>query len=281
MKNFCIFADTVDYIEKNLCDPITQEDIAAACFCSLSTLQKVWKYCTHTGLKEYIAKRRLTCSAEDIVNTDMTLTEIALKYQYNSPEVFLRAFRRLWGVAPSEFKNNWRSTGIFPRIIPDEQMLKGGRYMGRRVDITELYRELQETDHDSYVLCFDVVNFDSVNKNFGRKAGDAALMEIFHRIDQAAGDNMPAFRIGGDEFAMVTGLSDIKAVEKTAQRVIRLNGQGIIADGNEIPLSVRVGALKLGKNGSRHITYSELFDRMQSVIDEAKDTGKVIYFTEY
>ncbi len=279
MKNFCIFADTVDYIEENLCNPISQEDIAAACFCSLSTLQKVWHYCTHTGLKEYIAKRRLTCSAWDIVNTDMSLTEIALKYQYNSPEVFLRAFRRLWGVAPSEFKSNWRSTGIFPRIIPDEQMFKGGIYMGRRVDITELYREIQETDHDSYVLCFDAVKFDSINKNFGRKAGDMALTEIFHRIDSAAGDNMPAFRIGGDEFALVTGLSDIKAVEETAQKVISLNGHSITVDGNEIPLTVRVGALKLGK-GSYHIKYSELFDRMQSVIDETRDLGKVVYFTD-
>ena len=279
MKNFCIFADTVDYIGKNLCNPISQEEIAAACFCSLSTLQKVWHYCTHTGLKEYIAKRRLTCSAEDILNTDMTLTEIALKYQYNSPEVFLRAFKRLWGVAPSEFKKNWRSTGIFPKIIPDEQTLKGGIYMGRRVDITELYRELQETDHDSWVLCFDGVHFASINQNFGRKAGDAALTEIFHRIDSAAGDNMTAFRIGGDEFAMVTGLSDIKAVEETAKKVIGLNGQRIKFDGKEIPVSVRVGAVKLGKN-NHHITYSELFDRMQSVILETKDVGKVIYFDE-
>lgn len=279
MKNFCIFADTVDYIEKNLCNPIAQDDIAKACFCSLSTLQKVWHYCTHTGLKEYISKRRLTCSAYDIVNTDMTLTEIALKYQYNSPEVFLRAFRRLWGVAPSEFKSNWRSTGIFPRIIPDEQMFKGGIYMGRRVDITDLYREIQETEHDSYVLCFDAVKFDSINKNFGRKAGDMALTEIFHRIDSAAGDNMPAFRIGGDEFVLVTGLSDIKAVEETAKRVIDLNGQSITADGNEIPISVRVGALKLGKN-KYHISYSELFDRMQSVINETRDLGKVVFFTD-
>ena len=101
MKNFCIFADAMNYIENNLCSPISQDDIAAACYCSLSALQKVWRYCTHTSLKEYITKRRLTRSAEDIVRTDMTLTEIAMKYQYNSPEVFLRAFFRFWGVTPS------------------------------------------------------------------------------------------------------------------------------------------------------------------------------------
>ncbi|MCM1299257.1 MAG: diguanylate cyclase [Firmicutes bacterium] len=279
MKNFCIFADTVDYIEKNLCNPISQEDIAAACFCSLSKLQKVWHCCTHTGIKEYIAKRRLTCSAYDIVNTDLTITEIALKYQYNSPEVFLRAFRRLWGVAPSEFKSNWRSTGIFPRIIPDEKMFIGGIYMGRRVDITELYREIQETDHDSYVLCFDAVHFSSINENYGRKAGDMALTEIFHRIDSAAGENMLAFRIGGDEFAMITGLSDTDRVEKIARNVIDLNGRSIKFDGNDIPIHLRVGALKIGRN-DHNIPYSELFNSMQKAILETKDVGKVIYFID-
>ncbi len=279
MKNFCIFADTVDYIENNLCSPISREDIAAACYCSLSTLQKVWKACTHTGLKEYIEKRRLTCSAEDILRTDMTLTDIAIKYQYNSPEVFLRAFRRLWGVAPSEFKENWHSSGIFPGFVPDERMLKGGTSMGKRVDITELYRELQQMERDSYVLCFDVVNFDSVNKTYGRKAGDIALREVFHRVDSAAGDAMPAFRIGGDEFAIVTGLSSTEKVNETAQRVIDMNGRSISFEGKEIPLSVRVSALKLGK-GSHSIKYSELFDRMQNVICETRDLGKVVYFEE-
>ena len=79
MKNFCIFADAVNYIEDNLCNDVTQDDIAAACCCSLSALQKVWRYCTHTSLKEYISKRRLTRSAEDIAHTDMTLTDIAMK----------------------------------------------------------------------------------------------------------------------------------------------------------------------------------------------------------
>ncbi len=93
MKNFCIFADAVNYIEDNLCSDITQEDIAAACYCSLSALQKIWRYCTHTSLKEYITKRRLTRSAEDIAHTDMTLTDIAMKYRYSAPVVFTRAFR--------------------------------------------------------------------------------------------------------------------------------------------------------------------------------------------
>ncbi len=276
MKNFCIFADAINYIEGNLCSPIVQEDIAAACYCSLSALQKVWRYCSHTSLKEYISKRRLTRSAEDIVRTDMTLTDIAMKYQYNSPEVFLRAFFRFWGVTPSKFKEHWRSTGLFPRIIPDEQMLEGGVYMGRKVDISELYDELKAMGGDTFVLCFDIVKFDGVNKSYGRTAGDSVIREAFHRVDAAADKTMTAFRIGGDEFALITGLSDKEKVEETAQRVISLNGQSVEFEGQMIPLSLRVGAIPLSI--SRNVRYSELFDRMQHAINETRDVGKVIYF---
>lgn len=277
MKNFCIIADAVNYIEDNLCGDITQENIAAASFCSLSTLQKVWRYCTDTSVKEYITKRRLTRCAEDIAHTDMTLTDIAMKYRYNSPEVFTRAFRKLWGVSPSKFKTQWNSTGIFPRIIPDENTFKGGIFMGRRVDITELYNELRPTEHDNWVLCFDIVNFMQVNENIGRDAGDVVIREAFRRIDAAAGDTMTAFRIGGDEFAIVTGTDDKNAAEQTAQRVIELNGQPVVFNGKEIPLTLRVGAMKISAN-NHSVRFGELFDNMQNAINETRNAGKMVLF---
>lgn len=278
MKNFCIFADAVNYIEENLCGEIRQEDIAAACHCSLSALQKVWRYCTHTSLKEYISKRRLTRCAEDIMNGGMTLTDIAMKYQYNSPEVFTRAFKKLWGISPSKFKYERHSPGIFPRIIPDEDICKGGRHMGRKVDISELYDLLKE-NRESYVLVFDVVGLDPVNKNLGRKAGDGVILEAFRRIDEMTGENMTVFRIGGDEFALVTGLSDKAEVEAAAEKVIAQNGNVISFDGKEIPVSVRIGAIKLFGEGARSLRYSELFERLQNVILNCKDADRVSFIS--
>ncbi len=275
MRNFCIFADAVNFIEENLCEDITQEDIAAACCCSLSALQKVWRFCSHTSLKEYISKRRLTRAAEDIVRGEATITEIAVKYGYNSPEVFSRAFVRLWGVTPSAFKNKWHSTGIFPKIVPDEEKLKGGVYMGRRVDISELYEMLKSVP-DSYVLCFDIVGLDPVNKNIGRGAGDLVIREAFARIDAAAGENMTAFRIGGDEFALVTGQTQKREVIETANKVLSKNGGTVDFEGREITVSLRAGAVLLR---SEHLRYSELFDRFQRTIDSSRDMG-IIDITE-
>lgn len=279
MKNFCIFADAVNYIEENLCDEIKQNDIAAACCCSLSSLQKVWRYCTHTSLKEYISKRRLTRCAEDIIGTDMTLTEIAMKYQYNSPEVFTRAFKRLWGISPSKFKYERHQAGIFPKIIPDEGGLKGERHMGRKVDITELYNELKE-NRDCYVLCFDLVGLDKINKGIGRKAGDGAITEAFRRIDEMAGEDMMVFRIGGDEFAAVTGLTEKAAVEEAADKVIRQNGNPISCEGKDIPVAVRAGAMKLSEICKGNIRYNELFDSLQNVINNSLNAEKVSFISE-
>ena len=212
------------------------------------------------------------------MNGGMTLTDIAMKYQYNSPEVFTRAFKKLWGISPSKFKYERHSPGIFPRIIPDEDICKGGRHMGRKVDISELYDLLKE-NRESYVLVFDVVGLDPVNKNLGRKAGDGVILEAFRRIDEMAGENMTVFRIGGDEFALVTGLSDKAEVEAAAEKVIAQNGNVISFDGKEIPVSVRIGAIKLFGEGARSLRYSELFERLQNVILNCKDADRVSFIS--
>ncbi len=276
MRNFCIFADAVNFIEDNLCEPIRQEDIAAQCCCSLSALQKVWRYCSHTSLKEYITKRRLTRCAEDMLHTDLTLIEIAMKYGFNSPEVFSRAFKKLWGIAPSEFRRNRRSAGIFPRIIPDESKLEGGIYMGRRVDISELYEQLR-AEPDSYVLCCDIVGLMPINENLGRNAGDAVITEAFRRIDEAASDTMMAFRIGGDEFALVTGLADKDKVRALGDSIIAQNGNAIECEGKTIPVSVRIGAIRLS---SEHLRYSELFNSLQNTINSTRSAGEILFMEE-
>lgn len=149
--------------------------------------------------------------------------------------------------------------------------------MGRRVDITELYNELRPTDRDNWVLCFDIVNFSDVNKNIGRDAGDVVIREAFRRVDAAAGDTMAAFRIGGDEFAVVTGTDNKTTAEETAQKVVSLNGQPVEFNGKGIPLTMRVGAIKLTAN-IHSMRFAELFDRMQNAINETRDAGAVIFF---
>ncbi len=268
MKNFYILTDAIHYIEDNLCEEFTLEDVAEACYSSLSGLKKLFAYAFQLGLREYISKRRMTHAAHDILNSELSITEIALKYQYNSPEVFTRAFSKVWGTNPSSFKKQWRFTGIFPKILFEYD---GGQIMSRRnTDLSELY-DLLKSHTNNYVLCFDIKNLKSINDNCGNEAGDKAILECLRRIDSLSDENCLLFRIGGDEFALVTDLHDTKEVEKLALKIIALNGQTITHNNIEIPLGMHVGGTKIvGSN----IRYKDLYADLYRVIENARDDSE-------
>lgn len=266
MKNFYILTEALEYIENNLYDEISQEDIAGVCYCSLSSLQKLFRYVFHVSIKEYISKRRLTHAAEDLINTDASIIDIALKYQYNSHEVFTRAFTKVWGKPPQMFRNKDRFTGLFPKIEVEYEYNGGKIIMAKRkFDVSELYDELQRK-RNTYVLCFDISNMISIN-DISYEAGDKAILECLRRIDENSTEEMLLFRTGGDEFVLVTGLEDIEKVKKVAKKITDLNGNSIIHNDTSIPLSMYCGGVKLS---NKNIRYNELFPMLSDTIDRSK-----------
>ena len=96
LKDLCILNDALNYIEDNLCGELSQAEIAAVCCCSLSALQKLFRYAFNISVGDYITRRRLTCCARELVGTDRSVLDIALDHGYSSPEAFTRAFSRMW-----------------------------------------------------------------------------------------------------------------------------------------------------------------------------------------
>lgn len=265
LKNFYILTDAINYIEDNLCSAFSLENVAEACYSSLSGLKKLFGYTFHMGLREYITKRRMTHAAYDLLNTDLSVTEIALKYQYNSPEAFTRAFFKIWGSTPSAFKKQWKFTGIFPKIIFE---CDGGVTMSRRnLDLSELY-DLLKSRTNSYVLCFDMINLMYINDTYGTEAGDKAILECLRRIDSLSDDSCILFRIGGDEFALVTSYSDLADARELAARITALNDSPITHNNLELPIGMRVGCARIvGTN----VRYKDLYNDLYKAIEGAKE----------
>ena len=265
MKNFMILTESINFIELNLCEPISRQDIAKHCHVSLSTLEKLFRYALRVSIKKYISRRRITMAAEDIKKFSLNITETAMKYQFNSVEVFSRAFKRVWTVNPSEFiKNNRRFTGIFPKINFEYNESEGLEMARKKVDISEAYDFLKSMA-GSYVLCFDLQHLTAIN-NISVKAGDLAIFEAIARIEAAAGDDMIVIRVGGDEFALLTGLYDYGEAEKLSEKVLAKNGEAVLFDDNEIALSLWCGITKI----PAHLRYSEFFTDMHQAISESK-----------
>lgn len=251
----------LEYIERNLTADFSQEDCAKTACCSLSGLQKLFRSVFHRSVGDYVTRRRLTAAARELQQSERTALDIALEYGWGSAEAFTRAFSRVWGVTPSEYRKSWRFSGLCPRLdFPRHFMREGELIMTSKYDISELYDYIKSRQ-GTYALSFDTSHLMEINDTLGREAGDKVILECLRRIDCECADGMMMFRIGGDEFVMMTGLSDRTQVESLAGRILAHNGECVSYSGTDIPVSMRAGAVLL-KSGK--LNYSELFSELVS-----------------
>ena len=91
----------IKYIEENLTNEIDYNNVAKIACCSNYHFQRMFSFITDVPLAEYIRRRRLTLAALELQNSNIKVIDLALKYGYESPEAFTRAFNKLHGVPPT------------------------------------------------------------------------------------------------------------------------------------------------------------------------------------
>lgn len=257
MESFAVLTNALDYIETRLTEDISQEDIARHCSYSISSLQKMFKRVFHIGIADYIGRRRISAASRELITTDDNILDIALRYGYNSHEVFSRAFTRIWGESPSQYRKNRNFSEIYPKL--DIPITNSGGHIMKKFDLTGLYEALREMD-GTYAICFDMCNLLIFNDKYGHNAGDIAIAECLKRIDNEKEDDMIMFRIGGDEFVLLTNRTDIKEAEAIRDRVFSHNEETVAFGGENLPVSLHGGIVKL--DTAKGLRYSKLFTEL-------------------
>lgn len=105
----------LDYLEENLDGEIRLEELGRLAGCSSYHFQRMFSYLAGVPLKEYIRRRRMTRAAADLRDGERVL-DVALRYGYDSPTAFNRAFQAIHGVAPSLARQDGIKLKAFPRI---------------------------------------------------------------------------------------------------------------------------------------------------------------------
>ena len=101
------------------------------------------------------------------------------------------------------------------------------------------------------LLFIDADNFKAANDNFGHAAGDAVLVALSARIQDALRKGDFAARIGGDEFIVIVELDDEVHPEGLAGRIRTSVAEPILLPGGEsYRAAVSVGVAIFPDNGS-------------------------------
>ena len=266
MSKVELLADALEYIEAHLVDDMKTEDIAKAVYCSKSTLEKLFQSVNHISIHDYVVRRRLNKGAKLLYNNgELSILEAALQVGYSSHEAFTRAFKQMWNCNPSEFRGRARYSELFPRLHPPVD--DGDEYMmnRRNVDISELYDLIVERKN-CYYICVDIKKLLPINE-ISLKAGDLAILESMNRLNDAAGEDDVVFRIGGDEFVLLTASEDKAYADALVEKILASNGNTFPYEDMDIPLSVYATASKLEL---KNVRYSELFKQLHETIQENK-----------
>ena len=101
-----IIGNSIQYMEDHITENITVEDVAKGLGVSSFYFQKGFAMLCGFSVSEYIRNRRLALAGNDLLVTDEKIIDIAMKYGYDSPDSFTKAFTRFHGVTPTSVRKD-------------------------------------------------------------------------------------------------------------------------------------------------------------------------------
>ena len=123
----------IDYIEDHLTETIDYDDVAAQSYSSSYHFQRVFSILCGFTVGEYIRNRRLTLAGAELAMGDTKVIDVALKYGYESPDSFAKAFQKFHGILPSQARSNGSNLKSFSRLVL-KFSLEGGSMMDYRIE---------------------------------------------------------------------------------------------------------------------------------------------------
>ena len=113
----------IDFIEEHLIEDINLQDISAAANMSHWHFQRIFKALTNETLKSYIRSRKIVNSLDSLFNTQLSILDIALATGFESHESYTRAFQKLFGITPSEYRKSATERLVFQKHQFDNNYL--------------------------------------------------------------------------------------------------------------------------------------------------------------
>lgn len=169
---------TIAYIEEHLTDDLDYGELAKLACCSAYHYQRMFAYMAGVPLSEYIRRRRMSRAAVDLQAGERVL-DVGLKYGYQSPTAFNRAFQSVHGIAPSAVREEGAAVKSFPPLR-FTIVIKGAEEMEYRIEKREAFRVVGVSAPLDKEL---EKNFAAVPQMWGRAAADGTIQRLAGMMD--------------------------------------------------------------------------------------------------
>lgn len=97
--------NVISYIIQNYSSPITMEELAGIAHMSQSNLHAVFKKQFAISPISYINHYRITLAAEELLQTDKPIGDIAISVGIPDQLYFSKLFKKIYGVSPRAYRN--------------------------------------------------------------------------------------------------------------------------------------------------------------------------------
>lgn len=232
---------TIRYMEEHLTDEIDYGELAKLACCSSYHYQRMFAYMTGTSLSEYIRRRKMSRAAEDL-QAGEKVVDVALKYGYQSPTAFNRAFQSVHGTAPSSVREEGAVVKTFPPLR-FTIMIKGAEEMEYRIEKREAFRAIGvsmpiERDMEQ--------NFQVVPQLWDRVAADGTLERLASLMDSQpmgilgicdcpdngqwryyvaaasaqAAEGLEEFTVPAADWAVFPGTGSVQSIQELERRIL-------------------------------------------------------------
>lgn len=104
MNHYILIWSVCTFVESHVQEEIPMEEFVRQTGFSLAHIRDVFRKCTGKSLSRYVQERRIANAAQELLETDRTILDIAVHYGFSGRTVFSRAFRRHTDYTPSQFR---------------------------------------------------------------------------------------------------------------------------------------------------------------------------------
>ena len=142
-------SEAVKYIEDHITEDITMYEVADHVNISPFYFHKGFSILCGYSIAEYVRNRRMSLAGEELITSDISIMELAMKYGYDSPDSFTKAFSRFHGYTPLAVRRNKTMIKTFAPLKLTIS-LKGGYIMDYRIVKKEAFTILGTSKEFGY-----------------------------------------------------------------------------------------------------------------------------------